>query len=258
MRKIIVKNKILSLFLMLFLLSNVVLNNVQAIEFDPSNNGDDETNKEYTAKLLDLQINTLMPLEDDEFGGYDEFNNVQDLSLIGSIQINKKDSNSYLENLPEVNLVDEDNNIVAIPDIYCESELTGEPSDIYYISFYNLDIQEGQIYKLLATINDNNNIISKYVTYSDELVYSPGGNTNMYYESKNNILNISFEIITPLIKGDLNNDAVVNANDAAIVLDLYKYNNASDEDLYRADIDGNGVINANDAALILDIYKYGN
>ena len=133
MRKITVKNKILSLFLILFLLSNVVLNNVQAIEFDPSNNGDDETNKEYTARLLDLQINTLMPLEDDEFGGYDEFNNVQDLSLIGSIQINKKDSNSYLENLPEVNLVDEDNNIVAIPDIYCESELTGEPSDIYYI-----------------------------------------------------------------------------------------------------------------------------
>ena len=60
MRKITVKNKILSLFLMLFLLSNVVLNNVQAIEFDPSNNGDDETNKEYTARLLDLQINTLM------------------------------------------------------------------------------------------------------------------------------------------------------------------------------------------------------
>ncbi len=58
--------------------------------------------------------------------------------------------------------------------------------------------------------------------------------------------------------GDLDGDGRINANDAAIVLDIYKYGNATNDDLKVADIDENGVINANDAALILDMYKYGN
>ena len=60
------------------------------------------------------------------------------------------------------------------------------------------------------------------------------------------------------LKGDLNRDGMINANDSAVALDLYKYNNASDEDIIIGDMDNNGVINANDAALILDVYKYGN
>jgi hypothetical protein len=59
------------------------------------------------------------------------------------------------------------------------------------------------------------------------------------------------------IKGDLDRNGVINANDAAIALDLYKYGNVSDEDLQIGDMDDNGVINGNDAALILDMYKYG-
>lgn len=59
------------------------------------------------------------------------------------------------------------------------------------------------------------------------------------------------------VKGDLNSDGVVNANDAAVALDLYKFNNALEEYLIIGDMDENGVINANDAALILDTYKYG-
>ena len=58
-------------------------------------------------------------------------------------------------------------------------------------------------------------------------------------------------------KGDLDKNGIVNANDAAIALDLYKYGNVSDEELLIGDMDNNGIINANDAALILDIYKYG-
>ena len=60
------------------------------------------------------------------------------------------------------------------------------------------------------------------------------------------------------IKGDLDKNGIVNANDAAIALDLYKYGNVSKEELKIGDMDNNGIINANDAALILDIYKYGN
>jgi len=59
-------------------------------------------------------------------------------------------------------------------------------------------------------------------------------------------------------KGDLDKNGIVNANDAAIALDLYKYGNVSAEELQIGDMDNNGIINANDAALILDIYKYGN
>ena len=57
--------------------------------------------------------------------------------------------------------------------------------------------------------------------------------------------------------GDLDGNGTVNANDAALVLDLYKYSNITEDDLKVADIDQNGLINANDAALILDMYKYG-
>ncbi len=59
-------------------------------------------------------------------------------------------------------------------------------------------------------------------------------------------------------KGDLDKNGIVNANDAAIALDLYKYGkNVSDKELLIGDMDNNGIINANDAALILDVYKYG-
>lgn len=57
--------------------------------------------------------------------------------------------------------------------------------------------------------------------------------------------------------GDINYDGVVNANDAALVLDIYKYGNATDVQKIVADVNFDSVVNANDAALILDIYKYG-
>lgn len=61
-----------------------------------------------------------------------------------------------------------------------------------------------------------------------------------------------------VLKGDLDKNGIVDANDAAVALDLYKYNNATEEELKIGDMDENGLIDANDAALILDIYKYGN
>ena len=60
-----------------------------------------------------------------------------------------------------------------------------------------------------------------------------------------------------IIMGDLDRDGAVNANDAAVALDIYKYGNATDEDMQIGDMNNDGVINANDAALILDVYKYG-
>ena len=59
------------------------------------------------------------------------------------------------------------------------------------------------------------------------------------------------------IKGDLDRNAAVNSDDAAIALDLYRYGNVSAEDLLIGDMDENGLINSDDAALILDVYRYG-
>ena len=59
------------------------------------------------------------------------------------------------------------------------------------------------------------------------------------------------------LKGDLDRNGVVNSDDAAIALDLYRYGNESYEDLQIGDMDENGLINSDDAALILDVYRYG-
>lgn len=84
-------------------------------------------------------------------------------------------------------------------------------------------------------------------------------NIKCYIKSNHTIsTNITVDIHLGYIRGDLDKNGIVDANDAAIALDLYKYNNVTDEQLKIADIDKNGIIDANDAALILDIYKYGN
>ena len=55
--------------------------------------------------------------------------------------------------------------------------------------------------------------------------------------------------------GDLDNNGVVDANDASLVLERYKSENATRREIQIADIDRNGLLDANDASLILEIYK---
>ena len=57
-------------------------------------------------------------------------------------------------------------------------------------------------------------------------------------------------------KGDLNSDGIVNSADAAKALTLYKYNNATEDELKVGDMNGDGLINSADAARILSVYKY--
>lgn len=58
-------------------------------------------------------------------------------------------------------------------------------------------------------------------------------------------------------KGDLSGDGLVDSADAAIALNLYKYNNANEDDITVGDMDNNGIIDSADAAMILNAYKYG-
>ena len=57
-------------------------------------------------------------------------------------------------------------------------------------------------------------------------------------------------------KGDINKDGLVDSADAAIALNLYKYNNATVEDIQIGDMDENGMIDSADAAMILNVFKY--
>lgn len=61
--------------------------------------------------------------------------------------------------------------------------------------------------------------------------------------------------VADYLKGDMNGDGKINAQDASIVLDKYKYDNATQEDIKIGDMDNNGKLNATDASQIIDIYK---
>lgn len=61
--------------------------------------------------------------------------------------------------------------------------------------------------------------------------------------------------VVDFIKGDINEDKIVNSTDAAIVLDKYKNDNATTKDYNIADMNEDGILNSTDAAMILDIYK---
>lgn len=61
---------------------------------------------------------------------------------------------------------------------------------------------------------------------------------------------------TKLYKGDINKDGLVDSADAAIALNLYKYNNATEDNIKMGDMDDNNMIDSADAAIILNYYKY--
>ena len=62
-------------------------------------------------------------------------------------------------------------------------------------------------------------------------------------------------VVSDYLKGDVNKDGVINSTDSAMVLDLYKNGNATEEDYRLGDMDNNGVLNSTDSAMILDIFK---
>lgn len=195
----IIKRK-LSLIVITLMIMNIILPSVSAIEFNPGGNKDDEEYKEYNAYLEQIQVSTVMGLnmEYDEFG--EQVDNTEDDSLIveGTVRINKKLENEEVEllnDIPCIDLIDGDNNLISSVEVVCESEYTSNPSDLYYITFYDLSIESDKVYKLKTTFKDNNeNEITKLITYSGKLVLSEGKNVNLKYMSNNNILNIVFNI----------------------------------------------------------------
>ena len=69
---------------------------------------------------------------------------------------------------------------------------------------------------------------------------------------------VSLNVHLGYVKGDLDRNNIVDANDASIALEIFKSESQTQEDLKYGDMDDNGIIDANDASLILELYKINN
>ena len=56
-------------------------------------------------------------------------------------------------------------------------------------------------------------------------------------------------------KGDINSDGAINSIDASILIDKYKRNNITQDDIDIADMNNDGSINSVDSSMIIDMYK---
>ena len=111
----------------------------------------------------------------------------------------------------------------------------------------------------VATIDNNGNVTLKdtgYVTFTLQVKGQGALSTNTITKTKTLIVNSIYE--PAFLKGDLDRNGVVNANDASVALELYKGQNADSMDIKIGDMDENGLIDANDASLILEYYKTQN
>lgn len=141
-----------------------------------------------------------------------------------------------------------------------------EGSDYIYVT-YNPYSYTDNVTTIFESTNTNVLTVDKY---SGKITPVKSGNAvvNVTVTAKNSLgekvfkKSISVKVKSvndpDYLKGDLDRNGIVDANDAAVARDLYKYNNPTYEDLLIGDMDENGLVDANDASLILDVYKYGN
>lgn len=66
---------------------------------------------------------------------------------------------------------------------------------------------------------------------------------------------VTIKVHLNYVKGDLDRNNLVDANDASIALEIFKNESQTTDDLKYGDMDENGIIDANDASLILELYK---
>ena len=113
-----------------------------------------------------------------------------------------------------------------------------------------LEVQDSSIKLVNGTgtikVKNTFKVSEKYGRKLDESYNSDPERTYTIYFTKYDFL-----------KGDLDRNGVITANDASMALDLYKNGNATDEDIKIGDMDNSGTITANDASMILDMYKNG-
>jgi len=111
-----------------------------------------------------------------------------------------------------------------------------------------------------------------YITLKNGQIISSDNKTNVNYEINNKYIGTLSQLLIPNTyeesyknqKGDVNNDGIVDARDASIVLSIYakistdKPLSAKEkEQLTRADMNGDGYVNGIDSSAILSYYAKG-
>lgn len=114
-------------------------------------------------------------------------------------------------------------------------------------------------------IYENDNPSFKYEVENEDIAsIDEEGNVTAISEGKTNIKITcnDLEYVVPLdiidktkLKGDVNLDGVINVEDAAMILDFFKYSNQTELQFYLGDVNEDGVLNVEDAGRILDMYK---
>lgn len=150
----------------------------------------------------------------------------------------------------------QDGNIAVL---YQQHQITPR-HDIY--NSYSIEQRDYYVYYMVidkdANIVKQPVLIPKAHMSQEELVATKDG--KIYWttaDGYSNTLKLNVvDIYNPLQykKGDINRDGVVNSTDAAIVLEKFSQNKASEEDIGIADIDLDGKLNSTDAAMILEIF----
>ena len=142
--------------------------------------------------------------------------------------------------------------IESIPNM--RFEITTEDNSNYYSAITDC---EGNI-SIYEDFFKNGNTYTFKILELDEDLYSEVERevTFKYIKGITKSIRIPIKINTTYgLKGDLDFNGVIDANDASLLLEIYKSENWSSADLPIADMDNNNVIDANDASLILEYYK---
>ena len=145
--------------------------------------------------------------------------------------------------------LEKNNHTTGIYNIDIEGNNIIVNSTLYLMGDLNKDgkLEDKDIQVLEDYLNDNNKII--------EFNLADLNNDQTINESDLILLRELINSIPKYSKGDLDKNGVVDANDASVVLELYKSQNATEEDIEIGDMDNNNLIDANDASLILEYYK---
>ena len=109
----------------------------------------------------------------------------------------------------------------------------------------------------IATIDHNGVLTPKEIGYTkvkaEITATSTPLDSNIFVVEKELCIDSRYE--QAYKKGDINRDGKVNAEDAAIAIELFKTQSWTPLQLKYGDMDDNRVINAEDAALIIEVFK---
>ena len=146
------------------------------------------------------------------------------------------------------------------------SKLEGVESTQITVNANNISLTLGQTKRILATITpeDAANKLMKFSSSDESVVTVRQDGTITALKAGEATITITSEgaqkqvtvTVDKARKGDINQDGLVDSADAAIALNIYKYNNATAVDLELGDMDENGMIDSADAAMILNVFKY--